>query len=198
VSPSAVLLSSRRSLLVLLYRAGCRMSEALRLLPKDMDRAPGTATVLRGKGGRRRNIGLDPAPSPSWSGGSTCGQSAASAPRPRSSARWRKARPPLTCARLMPRIARRAGIERRCTPTGSATLAAHRRAVRAVPSRHQSEVLSCVRRRDPHAVRVDHCTTEPARGDEEEDGDDRQGHRQAETVAARRSQPEVHREQRHD
>ena len=49
-----------RALLVLLYRAGCRISEALRLLPKDLDRAAGTATVLRGKGGRRRTIGLDP------------------------------------------------------------------------------------------------------------------------------------------
>jgi integrase len=34
-----------RALLVLLYRAGCRISEALRLLPKYLDRAAGTATV---------------------------------------------------------------------------------------------------------------------------------------------------------
>ena len=46
-----------RALLVLLYRAGCRISEALRLLPKDLDRANGTASVLRGKGGTRRTIG---------------------------------------------------------------------------------------------------------------------------------------------
>jgi Phage integrase family len=43
-----------RALIVLLYRAGCRISEALRLLPKDLDRTAGTVTVLRGKGGRRR------------------------------------------------------------------------------------------------------------------------------------------------
>src|SRR5262249_366797 len=49
-----------RALLVLLYRAGCRISEALRLLPKDLDRGAGTTTVLRGKGGKRRTIGLDP------------------------------------------------------------------------------------------------------------------------------------------
>jgi|SRR5262245_11840365 len=49
-----------RALVVLLYRAGCRISEALRLLPKDLDRANGTATVLRGKGGTLRTIGLDP------------------------------------------------------------------------------------------------------------------------------------------
>jgi site-specific recombinase XerD len=45
---------------VLLYRAGCRISEVLRLGPKDLDRAAGTVTVLRGKGGTRRTIGLDP------------------------------------------------------------------------------------------------------------------------------------------
>jgi site-specific recombinase XerD len=49
-----------RALPVLLYRAGCRISEELRLLPKDLDRDTGTATVLRGKGGTRRTIGLDP------------------------------------------------------------------------------------------------------------------------------------------
>jgi site-specific recombinase XerD len=49
-----------RALLVLLYRAGCRISEALRLRSKDLDRAAGTVTVLRGKGGARRTIGLDP------------------------------------------------------------------------------------------------------------------------------------------
>src|SRR4029453_4641632 len=49
-----------RALLVLLYHAGCRISEALRLLPKGLDRAAGTVTVLRGKGGTRRTIGLDP------------------------------------------------------------------------------------------------------------------------------------------
>jgi hypothetical protein len=49
-----------RALLVLLYRAGCRISEALHLRSKDLDRAAGTVTVLRGKGGTRRTIGLDP------------------------------------------------------------------------------------------------------------------------------------------
>src|SRR5262245_8323487 len=56
-APSGV---RNRALLVLLYRAGCRISESLRLLPKDLDRTAGTATVLRGKGGTRRTIGLDP------------------------------------------------------------------------------------------------------------------------------------------
>jgi site-specific recombinase XerD len=47
-----------RALLVLLYRAGCRISEALRLRPKNLDGVAGTVTVLRGKGGTRRTIGL--------------------------------------------------------------------------------------------------------------------------------------------
>ena len=49
-----------RALVVLLYRGGCRVGEALRLCPKDLNRAAGTVTVLRGKGGTRRTIGLDP------------------------------------------------------------------------------------------------------------------------------------------
>jgi site-specific recombinase XerD len=76
-----------RALLVLLYRAGCRISEALRLRPKDLDRAAGTVTVLRGKGGTRRTIGLDPGAFAVVNGGSTCGRSAESAAAPRSSAR---------------------------------------------------------------------------------------------------------------
>ncbi len=49
-----------RALIVVLYRAGVRIREALQLAPKDLDRAAGTVTVLRGKGGKRRTIGLDP------------------------------------------------------------------------------------------------------------------------------------------
>ena len=49
-----------RALLVLLYRGGLRITETLRLHPKDLDRSSGTVTVLRGKGGKRRTIGLDP------------------------------------------------------------------------------------------------------------------------------------------
>ncbi len=49
-----------RALLMTLYRGGLRVSEALQLAPKDIDRAAGTVTVLRGKGGKRRTVGLDP------------------------------------------------------------------------------------------------------------------------------------------
>jgi site-specific recombinase XerD len=103
-----------RALLVLLYRAGCRISEALRLLPKDLDRAAGTATVLRGKGGWRRTIGLDPgafAVVERWLDVRT--------------KRGISCRAPIICTlkgtplasayvrALMPRLAHRAGVEKR-------------------------------------------------------------------------------------
>jgi site-specific recombinase XerD len=48
-----------RALVVLLWRSGLRIAEALALYPKDIDRAAGTVTVLRGKGGRRRQVAID-------------------------------------------------------------------------------------------------------------------------------------------
>jgi site-specific recombinase XerD len=49
-----------RALITVLYRGGLRLSEALALYPKDIDRAQGAITVLRGKGDKRRIVGLDP------------------------------------------------------------------------------------------------------------------------------------------
>jgi site-specific recombinase XerD len=49
-----------RALIIVLYRAGLRLSEALALKPKDIDPDAGTVTVLHGKGDRRRVVGLDP------------------------------------------------------------------------------------------------------------------------------------------
>lgn len=48
-----------RALLVVLYRAGLRISEALALYPKDLDAAAGTIRVLHGKGDKSRVVGLD-------------------------------------------------------------------------------------------------------------------------------------------
>lgn len=48
------------ALLVILWRAGLRISEALALEPKDVDLRAGTVRVLRGKGGKSRTVGLDP------------------------------------------------------------------------------------------------------------------------------------------
>jgi len=46
-------------LIVLLYRAGLRVREALSLLPKDLDPARGTVRILHGKGDRARTVGMD-------------------------------------------------------------------------------------------------------------------------------------------
>jgi len=49
-----------RALLVMLYRGGLRVGEALALLPKDVDSRRGTIRVLHGKGDQARTVGLDP------------------------------------------------------------------------------------------------------------------------------------------
>ena len=49
-----------RALIVAMYRGGLRSGEALALRPKDVDILGGTITVLHGKGDRRRVAGLDP------------------------------------------------------------------------------------------------------------------------------------------
>lgn len=49
-----------RALIAILYRGGLRVGEALALHPKDVDAGAGTVTVLHGKGDRRRTVGLDP------------------------------------------------------------------------------------------------------------------------------------------
>jgi site-specific recombinase XerD len=50
-----------KALIAALYRGGLRLGEALALMPKDLDPDQGTVTVLHGKGDRRRTVGLDPA-----------------------------------------------------------------------------------------------------------------------------------------
>jgi site-specific recombinase XerD len=47
-----------RALIVLLWRAGLRISEALSLQESDLDRTRG-AVLRRGKGGKRREVGMD-------------------------------------------------------------------------------------------------------------------------------------------
>ena len=48
-----------RALIVILWRAGLRISEALDLAETDLDRSRGAVLVRRGKGGRRREVGMD-------------------------------------------------------------------------------------------------------------------------------------------
>jgi integrase/recombinase XerD len=49
-----------RALIVVMWRAGLRVAEALALYRKDVDLEQGTITILHGKGDRRRIVGIDP------------------------------------------------------------------------------------------------------------------------------------------
>jgi len=108
-----------RALIVAMYRGGLRAGETLALRPKDVDTAAGTLTVLHGKGDRRRVVGLDPGAMAILS-------------------RWLETRhtlginghAPLFCTlqgkplkpsylrTLLPRLAEKAGIEKRVHPHG--------------------------------------------------------------------------------
>jgi site-specific recombinase XerD len=50
-----------RALIATMYRGGLRISEVLALRPKDLDREAGTVRILNGKGGKARTVGFDPA-----------------------------------------------------------------------------------------------------------------------------------------
>lgn len=48
-----------RGLIVVLWRAGLRIAEALALTESDLEAAQGAVLVRHGKGGRRRVVGMD-------------------------------------------------------------------------------------------------------------------------------------------
>ena len=48
-----------RGVIVVLWRAGLRVSEALALAESDLDRVRGAIQIRHGKGGRRREVGMD-------------------------------------------------------------------------------------------------------------------------------------------
>ena len=48
-----------RAIIVVLWRAGLRIQEALALAEHDLDQRRGSLLVRRGKGGRRREVGMD-------------------------------------------------------------------------------------------------------------------------------------------
>lgn len=107
-----------QALIILLWRAGLRVSEALALRPKDLDPS-GTLRVLHGKGDRCRTVGVDP-------------QAFAVIQRwlDRRAALGIDGRCPVVCTlagrpletayvrALLPRLARRAGIAKRVHPHG--------------------------------------------------------------------------------
>ena len=49
-----------RALIVLLWRAGLRINEALTVSEHDLEPRAGSVLVRHGKGGRRREVGMDP------------------------------------------------------------------------------------------------------------------------------------------
>lgn len=115
-----------RALIAVLYRAGLRISEALALLPKDVDLQAGSIRVLHGKGDVDRTVGCD-------AGAAALLELWLSA-RVRALARYAPdVRPdvaPLFCTLrgeviigqyvrgLFPRLARKAGITKRVHPHG--------------------------------------------------------------------------------
>ncbi len=108
-----------RALIVLLYRAGLRISEALALMPKDLDPAASTVRILYGKGQKSRLVGLDAG---AWA--------ILQLWLDRRAALGINGRQPVFCTlkglpvktayvrKLMPRLARKAGIEKRVHPHG--------------------------------------------------------------------------------
>lgn len=103
-----------RALLAVLYRAGLRLNEALCLRPKDVDAAGGAIRVLFGKGGRSRTVGVDAgalAFLAAWAAEREGLGVAADAPLfcSRSGLRVTSA----YVRRLLPDLARRAGVQKR-------------------------------------------------------------------------------------
>lgn len=105
-----------RALIVCLWRGGLRVSEALALKRKDIDLEQGTIRVLHGKGDQARTVGIDP---------QACAVLVAWMAELR-----RFHRGPIFCSlkgeplnashvrRLLPRLASKAGIDKRVHPHG--------------------------------------------------------------------------------
>ncbi|MBL9032116.1 MAG: phage integrase family protein [Phycisphaerae bacterium] len=103
-----------QALIALLYRSGLRIREALELRPKDLDLAAGAVRVLYGKGGTSRTAGLDAGAAAvvtRWLDVRACHGATGLAPV---FCTLRARRLTEAYVRvLLPRLARRAGIEKR-------------------------------------------------------------------------------------
>jgi site-specific recombinase XerD len=80
-----------RAVIVVLWRAGLRVQEALALAEHDLDHRRGSVLVRSGKGGRRREVGMD-----EWG--------------------WEQLRPWLAARAALRRVAASAGVRRRFAP----------------------------------------------------------------------------------
>lgn len=150
-----------RALLVLLYRSGLRLGEALALRPCDIDFERGAVRVLRGKGGRARTSGIDPG-----------GAGAVRAWADERAGLGHRAGGPLFCTasgravtqayvrRLLPDLARRAGIAKRVHAHGL-------RHTHAAELRAEGVDVAVIRRQLGHAhlmttiVYLDHVAALP-------------------------------------
>ncbi len=109
-----------RALLAFLYRTGLRIREALELRPKDLDLERGAVRVLYAKGGRSRTVGIDAGGAAEVAAWLNVRQRVASGAVPA----WSPFAPVFCSAygtrlteayvrRLLPHLARRAGIAKR-------------------------------------------------------------------------------------
>ena len=123
-----------RALIVVLWRAGLRIHEALALGEADLDRRRGSLLVRRGKGGRRREVGIDDWRGSSLSPGSRCASSCRSGRCSASST----ARPADGRGRARACVSSSAG-----SPPEQACGAGSRRTSCATPTRSSSPVRAC-------------------------------------------------------
>jgi site-specific recombinase XerD len=72
--------SRMRALIVLLWRAGLRINEALTVSEHDLEPRAGSVLVRHSKGGRRREVGMDPGAGSNSALGSSCGSGCRSVP----------------------------------------------------------------------------------------------------------------------
>lgn len=128
-----------RALLAVAWRSGLRIGEVLALRPKDIDPDAGTLVVQHGKGDRRRVVGLD------------AGTGALILRWMEVRAKMRvKPSAPVFCTlaggeisqsyirHLLPRLARRAGIDKRVHAHGPSPRLRGRTRARGCPSEHYS------------------------------------------------------------
>jgi site-specific recombinase XerC len=122
-----------RGLIVIMWRAGLRIQEALALAEGDLDPRRGAVLVRRGKGGRRREVGVDAWGWEQLEPGLTCG------------ARSRSVR---CCASSTARradgtgrrLAARAELQRTAGAAGVRVASRHISAVTPTPSRWPAKV----------------------------------------------------------
>ncbi len=119
LSDSSSLGLRNRAMITVLYRSGLRHSEALALMPKDVDLVVGSITVLHGKGDKRRVVGIDAGAAPILKAWNTR----------RNHLGFGQAEPLFCTMRgtlmsssylrsLLPRLAKEAGISKRVHPHG--------------------------------------------------------------------------------